>query len=458
MSGINVLFNTTSLNQSGLLPIDFGSLSSELGEYGDLDLSIFPSEPLSDIQGHSGSSGFFDELKLVYHYTISCEVLPMEMALSGFYPTHHTPFNIATLGFDRFCPTEFELISFTGQTVSSDLDTLVLLEQDHFAGEIVTSDLNTLISLSQDQFTGQRIDTSLFTLISLSQDHTTGQTVSSALDTLVLLKQDYFVGERVDTDLNTVSSLLIPCFNGTVLSFEIIKQYIPPNPIDFVFFCPYNIQHNEQDFIFPEPGCSLFNIVSGETTEVNLKTFGLDTIEFDFYSGSQLLSDLSLSSCFSYEHTSGTLLEIDISQSVIFDLENISGSELTIELSKSEVFDLDQYDGSIFDLNLTVEYTQSLDFDSYSGQSANFDLITKTVSYGGSELEVININDSRRNVTVSIKHKGYEWKQVLLIESITFESIQVMSQLNKSIKMIPSITARLEKSCIKIITQIRNKV
>ena len=82
--------------------------------------------------------------------------------------------------------------------------------------------------------------------------------------------------------------------------------------------------------------------------------------------------------------------------------------------------------------------------------------ITVTVSSGGGDLDIVDVFDSRRLVTVQVYYKGNSWKQSIWVDTITLNRvvsiigtlktikqgiITVLSKINRDIKNI-KVTAR----------------
>lgn len=73
-----------------------------------------------------------------------------------------------------------------------------------------------------------------------------------------------------------------------------------------------------------------------------------------------------------------------------------------------------------------------------------------TLGPGGGALEVYDISDSRRLVTVTIFYKDKSWKQTMLIESISIDRVlkvigSVKSAVKKSIQVIAKVTATITR-------------
>jgi len=80
--------------------------------------------------------------------------------------------------------------------------------------------------------------------------------------------------------------------------------------------------------------------------------------------------------------------------------------------------------------------------------------IEVTIGPGGSDLEVYDLRDSRRVVTVNIFYKGHSWKQTLLVESIPFDSVlKVVGHFRalnqKTIDVIANVKASIRGLVIK---------
>jgi len=80
--------------------------------------------------------------------------------------------------------------------------------------------------------------------------------------------------------------------------------------------------------------------------------------------------------------------------------------------------------------------------------------IEVTIGPGGSDLEVYDLRDSRRVVTVNIFYKGHSWKQTLLVESITIDRVlKVVGHFRalkqKTIDVIANVKASIRGIVIK---------
>lgn len=76
------------------------------------------------------------------------------------------------------------------------------------------------------------------------------------------------------------------------------------------------------------------------------------------------------------------------------------------------------------------------------------------VGPGGSDLEVYDLRDSRRVVTVTIIYKNRSWKQTLLVESITIDRVlkvvgHFRSLKQKTIEVIANVKASIRGIVIK---------
>lgn len=85
----------------------------------------------------------------------------------------------------------------------------------------------------------------------------------------------------------------------------------------------------------------------------------------------------------------------------------------------------------------------------------HFFFIEVIVGPGGSDLEVYDIKDSRRVVTVIIHYKQHSWKQSLLVESITIDRVmkvvgQFRSLKRKTIEVAASVRASIKKVVVKV--------
>lgn len=67
---------------------------------------------------------------------------------------------------------------------------------------------------------------------------------------------------------------------------------------------------------------------------------------------------------------------------------------------------------------------------------------------GGSELEVIDVSDSRRLVTVTVHFRGHSWKSSLWIETI------ILNRVSMAIKTISVIS----KEAIRVIVRMKSKI
>lgn len=83
--------------------------------------------------------------------------------------------------------------------------------------------------------------------------------------------------------------------------------------------------------------------------------------------------------------------------------------------------------------------------------------IVVTVSPGGSGLEVYDITDSRKVVTVIVRFKGNEWKQSMLIETIVIDKvIQVLSSIRSIVKSATKVVARVRDEIKGIVVTVRH--
>lgn len=84
--------------------------------------------------------------------------------------------------------------------------------------------------------------------------------------------------------------------------------------------------------------------------------------------------------------------------------------------------------------------------------------IKVTISSGGSDLEVTELRDSRRLVTVEVFYKNHHWKQSLWVETIVIDKVVQISSSIRSVKekMITVVT-RIRDELKKISVTVINK-
>ena len=74
--------------------------------------------------------------------------------------------------------------------------------------------------------------------------------------------------------------------------------------------------------------------------------------------------------------------------------------------------------------------------------------IKVTISSGGSDLEVTELRDSRRLVTVEVFYKNHHWKQSLWVETIVIDKVVQISSSIRSVK----------EKMITVVTRIRDEL
>lgn len=156
---------------------------------------------------------------------------------------------------------------------------------------------------------------------------------------------------------------------------------------------------------------------------------------------------------FSFQFNNGSELELSLSS---LDLNEIYTSEtLECNLDSSILIDIPFYDGTTLDCIIYQSIQCSINIE--SGEYCNVDLDTIPISRGGSQLEVDNLIDSRRKVTVSIHFKHLTWTDTQWIQTIHFDNLRIISQFLSSqekiiniqlsqIKLKPSITVKMKES------------
>jgi len=84
--------------------------------------------------------------------------------------------------------------------------------------------------------------------------------------------------------------------------------------------------------------------------------------------------------------------------------------------------------------------------------------IKVTISSGGSDLEVTELRESRRLVTVEVFYKNHHWKQSLWVETIVIDKVVQISSSIRSVKekMITVVT-RIRDELKKISVTVINK-
>lgn len=77
--------------------------------------------------------------------------------------------------------------------------------------------------------------------------------------------------------------------------------------------------------------------------------------------------------------------------------------------------------------------------------------IKVTISSGGSDLEVTDLRDSRRLVTVEVFYKNHHWKQSLWIETIVIDKvIQITSSIKSAKEKLITVISRMKDDLKKI--------
>lgn len=78
-----------------------------------------------------------------------------------------------------------------------------------------------------------------------------------------------------------------------------------------------------------------------------------------------------------------------------------------------------------------------------------------TVSQGGSDLEVTELRDSRRLVTVEVLYKNHSWKQSLWIETIVLDKIIQISTAIRSVReKVIAVVSRMRDEIKKIVVTV----
>ena len=87
----------------------------------------------------------------------------------------------------------------------------------------------------------------------------------------------------------------------------------------------------------------------------------------------------------------------------------------------------------------------------------NFGIII-TVNSGGSDLEVTELRDSRRLVTVEVYYKQHRWKQSLWVETIVIDKVLQITSTIRSIKnKMITVVSRLKNDLKSITVSVINK-
>jgi hypothetical protein len=270
----------------------------------------------------------------------------------------------------------------TGEHSSADLVNEILLSIDSITGEHSVADLVTEILLSIDSITGEHSVADLVTEILISADFITGEHSTADLFIRVSIDANWITGEHSTADL--VTEILI---SADVTTGEYILPFSLTSDTNFNFVCSYSPPVGNVDFSFPEVPCVVhrfeFNFFDGQNAFVDISTYQLGMV-VDGYSGEYATADL----------------EIEIFGMVV---DGYSGENLTIGL-RSEV---------------------SLGFNFIVGETFTTSLYMK--SHGGSDLEVIDIIDSRKSITITVKINGQ-------IFSKTFKDIETINLINICVK------------------------
>jgi hypothetical protein len=193
--------------------------------------------------------------------------------------------------------------------------------------------------------------------------------------------------------------------------------------LNFIFKCPYiSLVGDQYSFIFPEYPCDIICETSHnqiatlglypEPSLFNIATLGFDItcnlnifIEFEFFSGETIDCILENYIILSNDQISGENVDVDLITEIKLSNHQISGEFLTC------------------DLQTIQPIIHEFSFEIYNDENLEIDLTTNPITHGGSALEVIDINDSRRKVTVSVVINNRVSQHSIFIDVIKMSNI-----------------------------------